>query len=92
MHKGIVIACVNEMLSGSGSSCCRYSTFEQDVDVVVEDLRERVEHMKELSRNAEKYAHYNEDLAMPEVCTLLGMHTSTHFLCVLRHHVHCLSD
>ena len=37
------------------------------MDVVVEDLRERVEHMKELSCNAEKFAHFNEDLEMPEV-------------------------
>jgi hypothetical protein len=40
---------------------------EQDVDVVVEDLRERVEHMKDLSRNAEKFAAFNQDLSMPEV-------------------------
>lgn len=48
-------------------ACGRYSTFEQDVDVVVEDLQERMEHMKELSRNAEKFANFNEKLAIPEV-------------------------
>lgn len=35
--------------------------------MVVEDLRERVDHMKELSRNAERFAHFNEELTMPEV-------------------------
>lgn len=46
---------------------CRYATFEQDVDVVVEDLTERLEHMRELTRDAEKYGTYNEELNMPEV-------------------------
>jgi hypothetical protein len=49
---------------------CRYSTFEQDVDVMVEDLHERVEHMKELSSNAEKFAAFNKELNMPEVRSL----------------------
>jgi hypothetical protein len=45
----------------------RYATFEQDVDVIVEDLRERVAHVDELQRLAVTYKAYTAEFGLPEV-------------------------
>lgn len=45
----------------------RYATFEQDVDVIVEDLRERVAHVEVLRQAAERYKAYAAEFGLPEV-------------------------
>jgi hypothetical protein len=49
----------------------RYATFESDVDVVVEDLRERVAALAALRQQADAHAAYARALGLPEVRLVL---------------------
>jgi hypothetical protein len=49
----------------------RYTTFEQDVGVIVEDLKERMTHMATLKQRNVQLAAYASQLGLPEVCTLV---------------------
>jgi hypothetical protein len=47
--------------------CSRYMTFEQDVEAIVEDLKERMTHMATLEQQNTQWGAYAAQLGLPEV-------------------------